>query len=127
PKRLKPRDVFISLRAEDTELSAAARWVLLRHGEWGDEALRALRDSFEKSETALDQQRQVRELVHAFGHHDGLQIWVAESIGDARIGPNQRALLLSVVADSPRAVLPRAWIEAVGHAVSDKDAAVRMG
>jgi putative heme-binding domain-containing protein len=125
PKRLTPSDVFVALRHENEELSAAARWVLLRHAEWGDEALRTLRESFENSERALDRQRQVRQLVHAFEPHNGLQAWVAESIGDKSIAPKQRAMLLSVVAESPRAALPKPWIEAVGQALVDQEPAVR--
>jgi quinoprotein glucose dehydrogenase len=125
-ERLKPADVFVALRSGDAQLSTAARWVLLRHAEWGDEALRAVRDVFDESDKEIDKLRQVRELVHAFEHHDGFQAWVANSIADARIRPDQRAMLLSVVAESPRAAIPKPWIEAVGRALGDQDPIVRM-
>ncbi len=122
----KPAIVFASLRAPDRELSAAARWVLLRHAEWGSEALAAVREVFDKSDLNAEERRESQELIHAFAHDDGMIAWVSESIANAKVPQQKRVSLLSIVAESPRAKLPKSWAGAVGRALADENTDVRM-
>ncbi len=123
---LKPATVFASLRAADRELSAAARWVLLRHVEWGSEALAAARALFEKNDLDAEERRQTQELIHAFAHDEAMIAWVSESITNAKVPPQKRVELLGVVTESPRASLPKSWTGAVGRALGDESTDVRM-
>ncbi len=102
------------------------RWVLLRHAEWGSEALAAVREHFGKRDLDAEERRQTQELIHAFAHDDAMIAWVSESIANAKVLPQERVELLGVVTESPRASLPKSWVVAVAQALADENTDVRM-
>lgn len=123
PRRgLAAEEVISRLGASDAELRQTAVQILQRHAEWAGAAMGFLRGWLEKS----DDPQGTRGMILAFQSQPSAQQLVADAIGNRALPSAWRGVLLETLAETSLALPPSVWVGAIGKALGDSDAEVRL-
>jgi putative membrane-bound dehydrogenase-like protein len=123
---LTPSMVVTCIGQSDAELRASALSILLGRQEWAAAACALVNEWLSQTNLPIGQMDELQEIVLAFQANAEMQELVAGALAPgANVPPQLRAALLEALARSDLAQQPQPWIDAVGRAIEDANAAVR--
>lgn len=106
------------LDTDDPALQEEALAIIGRREGWAGETLRLLRRWLSEQELTGRRATVLRGFLLAQAADPEIEQLVAETLGRENLKPSVQLLLLEIIDRAPLAVLPPAWIEAVGQSLA---------
>jgi putative heme-binding domain-containing protein len=122
--RLTRAQVVPLLDTADFDLQQAALAVIARRPEWAGETIGLLRQWLGSPRLSAGQEHALIGALLAFGRQEDVVRLAADALTDPRTPTPTRLLLLRVFARSPLDRLPKRWLDALGKALRQDNAAV---
>lgn len=104
-------------------LKEAALSVIARHPGWGDRTRDFFRETLSRPIDPANSDELRQELI-SFSESPAIQQVITGALSDSRAQPQNKQLLLQVIAQFPGRPIPREWIEPIGTAIESANETV---
>jgi putative membrane-bound dehydrogenase-like protein len=124
---IRPAEVIPHLSSSDETLRQAARWIALRHPDWGGELAQWIADQLKSlpAETTADSPNAGNEALQSmlvtFASNPAVQQLLADAVKERASSTGTQALVLRVMANSKLQGPPKSWIAAIAGAIATSD------
>ena len=121
---LKPEQVVPLLSSENAMLRETARWLVSRHGEWGNALSDYLRTQLARNGFRTKEQRDLKALLAQFAETPAVQQLLAQHVKAGVASDNEftvRLICLGAMAGSNLKEMPEAWLKALTNMLAGED------
>jgi putative heme-binding domain-containing protein len=122
---LKAADVIPHLGAADETLRQAARWVVLRHSDWGGELTEWLRAELTSvrsapvTESDRTTSTSLETMFVAFSSQAPIQQLLADVVAEEDAAPQVQAFALRVMNEAKLHAVPQPWVAALARVIDE--------